>query len=163
MGVYDGTGARVEIPKQVKIGAYVYRVELVNKPLKRSKKHRREYGPNDEITGEIDYLNGTIKVFYIPNNPHRGLVDFMHECLYGMSEIVQAGLTEEQVTMLAPALTAFLLENGLMRSEPAQHSTPVRKSPAPTEFVTSFRSEVPASASRVMQQVLNAEFEEIVP
>lgn len=49
--------------------------------------------------------------------PDRRREVFFHEALHAIDDVLWNGLTEKQITRLARGLTAFLLDNGLLKED----------------------------------------------
>ena len=66
------------------------------------------------LWGQCDFTSQTIFLSTIMTE-QRQETAFMHEVLHALDEIVQAGLKEEQITALAPALWQFLRDNKMRK------------------------------------------------
>ena len=88
-------------PKSVKIGYKDYTVAEAPGPLMN----------NENLCyGYIDYISGEIKIA----NGHSKDVDdntFIHECIHGMGDVYDIGLSEAKVAKLAGAFQAFIKDN----------------------------------------------------
>ena len=91
----------MNIPKKVKIGYKDYEVIQASGPLENNNKLC--YGCIDYDSGKLniatDYSTDTI------NNT------FIHECLHGIDDVTEIGLTEEQINTLAGGIYAWIKDN----------------------------------------------------
>lgn len=102
----------MRIPERVKIGPYTYRVVHVDGL-------RDDKDRNQELYGHIKYGEQTINID-TGITDDRKHVCFWHEVLHGLDELAGAGMKEKQVTRLAPLLWQFLVDNDLLKTEPAK-------------------------------------------
>jgi len=100
-------------PKSVKIGYKDYTVEEAPGPLMN----------NENLCyGYIDYTSGEIKIA----NGHSKDVDdntFIHECIHGMGDVYDIGLSEAKVAKLAGAFQAFIKDNPEVFNEVSREDT----------------------------------------
>ena len=99
----------MKFPKKLKIGGLTYAVTFV----------RRIIGNDGERAGEICYLSNEIRLIDSLSAEGRWLT-LIHESLHGLSYglPIEQHLTEEQVTVLAPWLYQFMVDNGFLKVEP---------------------------------------------
>jgi hypothetical protein len=96
----------LKIPDSVKIGPFTYTVKW----------HKKIVDNGEDCWGTIKYGAGLINLERgLPEA--RALTVFFHECIHGLDDLAQIGLSEKQILRLAPALTAFLVDNGLLRDD----------------------------------------------
>lgn len=103
----DPVYAALPLPSSVKIGPYRYRLVL--------KKHITTDDGKD-LYGWIRHTPQTIHV-QSGMSPSRTLAILMHEVLHGVDEAVDSGLTEDQISRLAPLLADVLAVNRLLRED----------------------------------------------
>ena len=97
----------MKLPEQVRIGPYTFAV-VVEEGLRGDQ--------NQDVYGQIKYDTQAIRI-QAGLTEERTLVTFFHEVLHGIDETLGTGLTEKQITRFAPQLTAFLVDNDLMRDD----------------------------------------------
>ena len=95
----------MKIPSSVRIGPYEYAVQFQDKVLG---------DQNEELYGHIIYGPQQIKI-QGGLSAERTAAIFLHEVLHGLDEVANLGLSEKQVTRLAPALLTFLRDNNLLQ------------------------------------------------
>lgn len=100
------------LPDVSKIGPYRYQTEYLSEPFKPLDDPKGE-----DLIGESCHLAHKIRV--MQSEPRRMFVIYMHEILHALDDMVEAGLTEKQVSRLSPALVSFLLDNGFLQEESA--------------------------------------------
>ncbi len=95
----------MRIPESVKIGPYRYRIDMVQRPASQD---------GGAIWGRW-HTGEQLIVIDSTASEEREAVTFLHESLHALDDFARLGLTEEQVTLLAPVLLLFLRENNLLR------------------------------------------------
>jgi hypothetical protein len=96
----------LSFPNKVKIGPYYFEVDWSASDVRNPKSGQK-------LWGFIGYEKQQILIQ--DNLPRdRQLCVFFHEVLHGIDDLVHTKLTEPQITRLAPAIVAFLVENKLM-------------------------------------------------
>jgi hypothetical protein len=97
----------MRLPERVKVGPYEYAVALVDEARN---------GEHQLCAGTCDFIAHRIEVHReMPPDRHRET--FIHEALHAIDDMQRTGLTEKQVHRLAVGLTAFLVDNGLLRED----------------------------------------------
>jgi len=90
----------MQIPKEIKIGGKVYKVEQTNK---------LDLG-SQNYSGEIDYVNLIIRI--CPNSRGKMGADFLHEMIHGIYEFLgYSNHDEKKIDELANALYMVIQDN----------------------------------------------------
>jgi len=90
----------MQIPKEIKIGGKVYKVEQTNK---------LDLG-SQNYSGEIDYVNLIIRI--CPNARGKMEADFLHEMIHGIYEFLgYSNHDEKKIDELANALYMVIQDN----------------------------------------------------
>ena len=90
----------MQIPKEIKIGGKVYKVEQTNK---------LDLG-SQNYSGEIDYVNLIIRI--CPNARCKMEADFLHEMIHGIYEFLgYSNHDEKKIDELANALYMVIQDN----------------------------------------------------
>ena len=90
----------MNIPKQLKIGGYVYDVEITDK---------MDLGISN-VSAEIVYTD--LKIRIAPNNPRKMEADFIHEMIHGVLAFLgYKEHDEKQVEEMAQALYMIIQDN----------------------------------------------------
>lgn len=91
----------MNIPDKVKIGYKDYDVIL----------HNHDVANGTELCyGTIEYEQGKINISDIYSKDLKNCT-FVHECLHGIDELVEAKLTEDQVRLISKGLYNFIKDN----------------------------------------------------
>jgi len=100
----------VKVPKKLKIGPYTYPVITGGDP--RSER-------NAPLWGRVNYYPASIEVGAKAQQAgeSRVLATVLHESIHAIDEYMRIGLSEKQTTRLANGLTAFLLDNHLLKED----------------------------------------------
>lgn len=73
------------------------------------------YKPMAEMAEELGICDSTRNIIYLRDgmnaDKHREVL--CHECLHGMAEMLNLGLSENKINALGVALSAFLKENDI--------------------------------------------------
>lgn len=91
----------MNIPSKVKIGYREYAVNKVNDNV---------VYDNSVCYGNIEYDRGVINISTLHHEEQQKCT-FIHECLHGIDEIVEAKLTEDQVRLISKGLYDFIKTN----------------------------------------------------
>lgn len=91
----------MNIPSKVKIGYREYTVNKVNDNV---------VYDNSVCYGNIEYDRGVINISTLHHEEQQKCT-FIHECLHGIDEIVEAKLTEDQVRLISKGLYDFIKTN----------------------------------------------------
>lgn len=91
----------MNMPEVVKIGYKDYRVNKVNDNV---------VYENKVCYGNIEYDKGEINISTLYSEDQQKCT-FIHECLHGIDDIVEANLTEDQVRLIAKGLYDFIKLN----------------------------------------------------
>lgn len=92
------------LPETVKIGPYTFKV-IAHDDLK---------DDGTKCWGTIKYADGNINIETGHSDEHTR-VTLLHEVLHGIDHAGEIGLKEKQIRRLAPALVAFLMDNGWLK------------------------------------------------
>ena len=92
------------LPESVRIGPYTFKVI----------QHDRLREDGNDCWGTIKYAEGVINIETGHTDEHTR-VTLLHEVLHGLDHAGAIGLREKQIRRLAPALMAFLQENGWLK------------------------------------------------
>lgn len=91
----------LNIPDKVKIGFKDYKVNKIDHEV---------ISDNQVCYGEIQYDNGIINLSTINSKDMKNCA-LIHECVHGIDDIFDIGLSEEQVTKLGKAMYTFIKDN----------------------------------------------------
>lgn len=101
----------MQIVENVKIGYREFKVVKTNSPIIEDDK---------VYYGNIYFDTGTINLSTCNYSEDQQKCTFIHECLHGIDEITESGLTEDQVRKMAKGLYAFIKDNPNVFSEDNQ-------------------------------------------
>ena len=91
----------MNIPSKVKIGFNNYTVNIISGNI---------IDGNKVCYGNIEFEKGFINISNLYSEDMQKCT-FIHECLHGLDDIVEAHLTEEQIRLMAKGLYSFIKEN----------------------------------------------------
>ena len=91
----------MNIPSKVKIGYKDYTVNKIDNTV---------VADNQVCYGNIDFDEGIITISTLYHEDQQKCT-FIHECLHGIDEIVEAKLTEDQVRLISKGLYDFIKIN----------------------------------------------------
>lgn len=89
------------IPKKVKIGYKEYEVKMRDSDV---------INGNEVCYGTIKFEDGEINIANIYSEDMMKCT-FIHECLHGIDDIVEAKLTEDQIRLMSKGLYTFIKDN----------------------------------------------------
>ena len=89
------------IPNKVKIGFKDYNVKLKDSDV---------INGNEVCYGTIKFEEGEINIANIYSEDMMKCT-FIHECLHGIDDIVEAKLTEDQIRLIGKGLYSFIKDN----------------------------------------------------
>lgn len=89
------------IPENVKIGYKDYKVNIVDGDV---------VDGNKVCYGNIEYENGNINISSLYSKDQQKCT-FIHECMHGIDDIVEAGLDEDQIRKISKGLYQFIKDN----------------------------------------------------
>lgn len=93
---------KVNIPEKVKIGYKDYKITKVDNKL---------VSEDDKVCyGNIEHDKANINIATIYDEDQQKCT-LVHECLHGIDEMVETGLTEDQVRLIAKGLYDFIKSN----------------------------------------------------
>lgn len=101
----------MKIPTEVKVGPFRYPVRFYRRIQARPDCNPSE--PLTDLWGQFANMESEIRIAEHAGHMARWNT-FFHEVLHAMSENMHDPLREDQVTVLAPILLAFLLDNGFL-------------------------------------------------
>lgn len=108
--------ATTPLPSTVRVGPYNYRVS-------RPKKLYTDDG-STKLWGQVKFDPDQHIRVWRDAPTDRAWTTLLHEALHAIDDLVSLDLTEEQVTRLAPALHAFLRDNGFTLPSPNHTEAP---------------------------------------
>lgn len=91
----------INIPSKVKIGYNDYSVNKIDGNV---------IDGNKVCYGNIEFEKGNINISSLYSEDMQKCT-FIHECLHGIDDVVEADLTEDQIRLMAKGLYAFIKEN----------------------------------------------------
>ena len=91
----------MNIPKTVKIGFKDYNVTIVDGKVIQD---------NKICYGTIEYDHGDINISNEASDDLQKCA-FIHECVHGIDDLVETGITEEQTRKFAKGLYSFIKDN----------------------------------------------------
>lgn len=91
----------MNIPDKVKIGYKDYKITMIEGNL---------ISDNTVCYGTIEYDNSNINISKLYSKEQQECT-FIHECLHGIDDIVEAKLTEDQVRLISKGLYDFIKSN----------------------------------------------------
>lgn len=91
----------MEIPNKVRIGYKTYKVNMIGGDL---------VDGNKVCYGTIKFDDGDINISKLYSKDQQQCT-FIHECLHGIDDIVEAELSEDQIRKLGKGIYAFIKDN----------------------------------------------------
>lgn len=91
----------MNIPKKVRIGYKDYKINKIEGNL---------VDENKVCYGNIKFDEGDINISNLYSDDQQKCT-FIHECVHGIDDIVETGLTEEQVRKLSKGIYQFIKDN----------------------------------------------------
>ena len=92
----------MKIPDKVKIGFKDYTVNRIDGPV---------ISDNCVCYGDVTYDTGIIRLQDTGLSEDMKQCCFIHECIHGINDIFDIGLSEEQTTMLGKGLYGLIKDN----------------------------------------------------
>lgn len=91
----------MRIPRNIKIGYKTFKVKMLDNEV---------IDGNKVCYGNIEYDEGQIKISTLYSEDQQKCT-FIHECLHGIDDIIETGLTEEQIRKVAKGIYELVKEN----------------------------------------------------